>query len=133
MTGPAIPPMAIAGLRVITEDGLVHEARQRTTPEVLLANGETIKGRPILGPAIPALLAKPTSEQRQIAAAAGIKAVWALQVPQGEVIRVGQVWVVTGESADGDEWTQTVEITGDLVKLGLVTRVVAATDTELNR
>lgn len=133
MVSRGIPRLALAGLKAVSSADLTHTARLRITTVIGLASGEEIKGRPNWSrDEVAVHLKLASSEQREIAAARGIEATWVLKVSRDTVITSGQVWQVSGEDEEG-AWTETVEITGDLVKHGRVTRLLAARDIELGR
>lgn len=129
MTPPILPFGSLIGIEAGSNAGLGHTAQQRIWPTVELPDEEVERvGEPTLGPAICCHLKVISSTLADVAAASGIKAQWSLKVPMGTVIPPGSQWQVT---TDCDE-VYPVEVTGDLVRVGRVMRLVAAVDVPLD-
>lgn len=129
MTPPVLPFGSLGALRGSSTAGMGHTARQRIQMTTELPDEEVEPvGEPTLGPAICCHLKVISSTLADVAAASGIKAQWSLKVPRGTRIPPGSQWEVT---TDCDE-VYPVEVTGDLVRVGRVMRLVAAVDVPLD-
>lgn len=128
MTGPLFTDFDLADLRQHSTAGLVHTARQRIQANATLPNREKAKTAS-WGPPICCLYKAINSTQAELAAAQGIEATGTLKVPMGQQIRTGSIWEVT---ADCEE-PFVVEVSGDLVRVGKIMRLVAVKDTQLNK
>lgn len=124
-----LPRGSLRGLRAISTAGMGHTARQVKPNAQRQPLGEYSKS-PTLGAPVCCHLKVLGSTLAEVAAARGIEAQWSLKVPADTVIPAGSVWRVTD---DCGSWTETVRITGDLVKHGRVMRLVGAVDTTLDK
>lgn len=127
MTPPVLPQGSTSAIGAASTAGMRHTARQVFPGSTRQVNGE-YSTAPSYGPPTCAHLKSIGSTLAEIAASKGLEAQWSLKVPSAVPIPAGSIWEVAG-----DEWTEVVKVTGDLVKHGRVMRLVAAVDTQLNR
>jgi hypothetical protein len=120
-----------APLRQMREDALSHLVTfSRMTMVRDPVTGEYVEG-PVEEVSVPGLLVSPSAEVREQAAAIGVAVNWCLKLRVGERADVGDEATVEGET-DGNPWTRTVQVTGDLGQVAKVNRRFTCIDTTLS-